>query len=144
MGLFYELSCPKCGYYFEAFYMYGGAETTHIEVKKRLENGSRDDEPAIVYRSMVEQGTVSVEADSRPYWCSSCRSFFNYNRVIIRGQVGKYIEEAGICPTCKKRTWQTIECEKFEGKGQYGDGECECECPKCQTNLTVTSAGVAD
>lgn len=146
MGLVYHLECPKCGYSFTALYKCGGSQEQHIRAGERLESGIKGDEPTRVYQIMKKHAKVSVKADTRPYWCRKCRSFYNYDRVIIAGGEGKYTEEDGTCPNCGRRTagiW-SIDMRKLEGKEQYGYGECQCACPKCSSKLMVTAAGLYD
>ena len=144
MGLYFQLNCTRCGYRFAASYMGGSSETPRTKARERLEKGS--DEPARVYRLLKQLGAVQVEVDTRPYWCCDCSTFYNYDRVILRGRTGEYVEKDGICPDCGKRTsdiW-TIDAKELQGKDEDGYGICECRCPKGSTKLTVTGGDILD
>lgn len=138
MGSYYDVKCSECGYEFHAVYGRPGISKKERKVIKAIEDGTRTDELAQVYKTMERP---RIEVNSVPFFCKQCRILFNYDATMISGKYGKYDEHIAYCPYCNEISYYPISQRIF-----FKDQDKPiCPCPKCDKfELRITASGIYD
>lgn len=138
MGTYYDAKCLDCEYEFHAVYGRSGSSQKESKVIKSIEDGSRFDELALVYKTMERP---RIEVNSVPFFCKHCRKLFNYDVTLVCGKYGTYEEKIAHCPDCNEISYLPIPQTVFMNQERKS---C-CPCPKCNgSGFVVTKSGIHD